>query len=153
MKGKKMKKNKKILKEDIDKEDARDILNDVDMESAEFEELVEEIDHFKKEKERVRAIVGNIGSMPTFNSKLFNYIFAFIVIGLLIISFFVKGERLHFLLSDLAIAAISAKIIYLIHNQARVNHFKLWILSSLEWKVNEISKKVKNIEKEKEEEK
>ena len=42
---------------------------------------------------------------------------------------------------DLALAALSIKILFLIHNQARVNHFQLWILTSIEWRLNEIAKK------------
>lgn len=41
---------------------------------------------------------------------------------------------------ELAIAAVSVKLIFLIHKQSRVNHFQLWILSSIEWQLNEIMK-------------
>lgn len=131
----------------IEKEEAEKILNEEDMSDKEVDELIEEIEHFKKEKERVRSIVGNIGSVPSFDTKIFNIIFAIIIAILLALSFFVVNERVHAILSDIAIAAISIKIIYLIHNQGKVNHFKLWILSSLEWKINEVSQKVKTIEK------
>ncbi|SRR6056297_3233189 len=134
------------MEENIDKKEVQDILEEEDMTDKEVEDLLEEIEHFKKEKERVRSIVGKIGSMPSFDTKLFNIIFAVIIVGLLVASFFVVNERIHAILSDIAIASISIKIIYLIHKQARVNHFKLWILSSLEWKINEVSKKVKKIE-------
>lgn len=139
--------NKNINTENIDKKKAKDILGKEDLSKDELKELIEEINHFKKEKERVRSIVGNIGSMPSFDTKAFNIAFAVIIIGLLIASFLVVNDRIHAILSDIAIAAISIKIMYLIHNQARVNHFKLWVLSTMEWKVNEISKKVNKIEK------
>ena len=113
-----------------------------DMIEEEISDLKEEIEHFKKEKERVRGIVGSIGGMPTFNTKLFNTIFLITVVILLIISFMVEG-KLHLIMSDLAIFAISLKIMLLMHNEARVNHFELWVLTSLEWKVNEISKQLK----------
>ncbi|TYB32177.1 MAG: hypothetical protein FXF47_00115 [Candidatus Mcinerneyibacterium aminivorans] len=140
------------MDKNIDKEEAQRLIEEEDMNEKEVEDLIEEIEHFKKEKERVRSIVGNIGGMPSFNSRAFNIIFSIIVIGLLVASFIVVNERIHFILSDIAIAAISVKIIYLIYKQGRVNHFKLWILSSLEWKVNEISKKVKTLEKKVEDE-
>ena len=113
-----------------------------DMIEEEISDLKEEIEHFKREKERVRGIVGSIGGMPTFNTKLFNTIFLITVVVLLIISFMVEGKR-HLIMSDLAIFAISLKIMLLMHNEARVNHFELWVLTSLEWKLNEISKQLK----------
>ncbi len=113
-----------------------------DMIEEEISDLKEEIEHFKREKERVRGIVGSIGGMPTFNTKLFNTIFLITVVVLLIISFMVEG-KLHLIMSDLAIFAISLKIMLLMHNEARVNHFELWVLTSLEWKLNEISKQLK----------
>jgi hypothetical protein len=47
------------------------------------------------------------------------------------------------LMVELAAATISAKIIYLMHCQMRVNHFKVWVLSSIEWRLNELLKIVK----------
>ena len=46
---------------------------------------------------------------------------------------------------ELATVALSVKIIYLIHCQMRINHFKFWILSSLEWRLNEIMKLIKQM--------
>jgi hypothetical protein len=31
------------------------------------------------------------------------------------------------------------------HSQARVNHFQLWILSSLEWRLNEVVKEIDKV--------
>ena len=49
-------------------------------------------------------------------------------------------DTLQLAMLEIATAAVSAKLIYLIHNQSRVSHFQLWILSSLEWQINELSK-------------
>ena len=40
---------------------------------------------------------------------------------------------------------VSLKLLYMILNQARVSHFQLWILSSLEWRLSELGKEIKNI--------
>jgi hypothetical protein len=37
---------------------------------------------------------------------------------------------------------------YLVHQEARVNHFKLWVLNSLEWRVNEIAREMREVKKE-----
>ncbi len=113
-----------------------------DRASQEMDDLKQEIKRFMKEKERVRAIVGEIGGVPTTHAKVFNTIFIVLIIVILAISL-VSGGTLRLAMVELAVAALSVKLIYLIHNQARVNHFQLWILSSLEWRLNELYKEIK----------
>lgn len=112
---------------------------------SEIEELKEELESFKEEKERIRAIVGKIGGVPTFNSTLFNVIFAVLIVLSLTISLLSGEGTLRLLMIELATVLISLKIIYLIHCQARVNHFKLWVLSSIEWRLNELMKMVRSV--------
>jgi len=114
---------------------------------TEIEDLKHELESFQKEKERVRTIIGKIGGVPKFSTKIINTLFMIGVIVPVIISVF-TGEKLQILMIELATVMLSLKIIYLIHNQAKVNHFKFWILSSLEWRINEIAKHVKEIKKE-----
>jgi hypothetical protein len=52
---------------------------------------------------------------------------------------------LRLLMIELATVTLSMKIIYMIHYQMRVNHFKFWILSSLEWRINEMAKQIKQL--------
>jgi hypothetical protein len=47
----------------------------------------------------------------------------------------------------MATVTLSIKIIYLIHAQMRVAHFEFWILSSLEWRINEVMKQVRQLRK------
>jgi len=113
----------------------------------EMSDLKLELEHFQQEKERVRAIVGKIGGLPKFRTRLFNGIF----IAILIISVagsIIGGDRLRLLMIELATVTLSLKIIYLIHCQMRINHFKFWILSSIEWRINEIIKDVRKLKKE-----
>jgi len=110
----------------------------------EIEDLNKEVQEFEKEKERVRNIIGTIGGIPTFNTKLFNVVFGVLITTFLVVSLISKGT-LRLAMIELATASISAKLIYLIHNQARVNHLVLWILSSLEWRITEIQKLLKDI--------
>jgi len=112
----------------------------------EMADLKQEIERFKQEQERIRAIVGKIGGVPTSHAKIFNIIFILVLV-ILAISL-ISGGTLRLAMVELAVAALSMKFIYLIHNQARVNHFQLWILSSLEWRLNEIYKEIKADRKE-----
>ncbi len=44
---------------------------------------------------------------------------------------------------ELATVTLSIKTICLIHAQMRVAHFEFWILSSLEWRINEMMKQLR----------
>jgi hypothetical protein len=112
----------------------------------EISDLKEELEHFKKEKERVRAIIGKVGGVPKFQTKLINAVFIIAVAASVVISV-ISGEKWRLLMIEFATVVLSLKIIYLIHNQMRVNHFKFWILSSIEWRLNEMMKLVKQIHK------
>jgi len=108
----------------------------------EISDLKQELEHFQQERERVRAIVGKIGGVPKFRSKLINAVFIIVVTASVTVSL-VGGDRLRLLMIEIAMIALSFKIIYLIHSQMRMNHFQFWILSSIEWRINEMIKHIK----------
>jgi len=110
----------------------------------EIDDLKKELEHFQQEKERVRAIIGQIGGVPKFRTKLVNVIFILVIVASVIISV-LAGEKLRLLMIELATVTLSLKIIYLIHCQMRINHFKFWILSSIEWRLTEMRKEIKQL--------
>ncbi len=112
----------------------------------ELQDLRKELEHFQKEKERVRAIVGKIGGVPKTQAKIINAVFIIVILVSLAISI-VGGEKWRLLMIEIATVALSIKIIYLIHSQMRVAHFEFWILSSLEWRINEIMKQLRALRK------
>ncbi len=111
---------------------------------SELDDLKLELEHFQQEKERVRAIIGQIGGVPKFHTKLANVGFIVLIVVTLAISI-IGGEKWRLLMIEIATVALSLKIIYLIHCQMRVNHFKFWILSSIEWRINEMMKLVRQL--------
>ena len=111
---------------------------------SELDDLKVELEHFQQEKERVRAIIGQVGGVPKFHTKLANTAFIILIAVTLVISI-VGGEKWRLLMIEIATVALSLKIIYLIHCQMRVNHFKFWILSSIEWRINEMMKLVREL--------
>jgi hypothetical protein len=110
----------------------------------EINDLKQELEHFQQEKERVRAIIGQIGGMPKFRTKLVNILFIVVIAVSLVISI-IAGEKLRLLMVEVATVTLSLKIIYLIHCQMRINHFKFWILSSIEWRLTEMRKEIKQL--------
>jgi len=113
----------------------------------ELEDLLQEVEDFRQEKEQVRAIVGKIGGVPSKTTKMLNITFFSLLTIVLIVALLPGSERLHWAMIDIAIFAVSLKLIYLIHKQSQVNHLQTWILSSLEWRINEILKQLRKMEK------
>jgi len=107
------------------------------------EDLRREIERFKTEKERVRQIVGRIGGMPSFNTRIINILFAVAIAACLAVSLFYKGVVQLFTI-EFAVTAVSIKLMFLIHKQSRVSHFQLWILSSLEWRLDQIMNELRS---------
>jgi len=110
-------------------------------------DLQQALENFEKEKERVRTIIGGIGGVPKFRTKLINVLFIAIVIAAGVISIF-SDEKLRLLMIELTTVMLSVKIIYMIHVQMRVNHFKFWILSAIEWRINEMMVQIKQLAEE-----
>jgi len=110
----------------------------------EISDLKQALENFEQEKERVRAIIGKIGGVPQFRTKLINVLFIVIIIVAGTISIF-SGDRLRLLMIELTTVMLSVKIIYMIHIQMRVNHFKFWILSAIEWRINEMTIQLKQL--------
>ena len=102
---------------------------------SELEDLKKELESFQQEKEKVRAIIGQIGGVPKFRTKLMNAIFITVLAVSVVLSI-ILGEKWQMIMIELATVTLSLKIIYLIHCQVKVNHFKFWILSSIEWRLN-----------------
>ena len=110
--------------------------------------LMRELDEFKREKEKVRNLLGSIGG-STKNRREHMINMAFLAI---VVIFFTLELTTHFLPSyislEIGILLVSIKIIMLIHSANKANHFSFWILNSIEFRVNEINKRTKSLEKE-----
>ncbi len=113
----------------------------------EIQDLKEELEKFQQEKERVRAIVGKIGGVPAAQTKIINIIFTVSIAAFLFVSI-VGGKNIRPLMMELTIVALSVKIVFLIHLQSKVNHFQLWVMSAIEWRMNEMMRIVKSLAKE-----
>jgi hypothetical protein len=116
----------------------------VKMNDQNYEELKEQLEQYKEEKERVRKIVGQIGGRKGLHyQKVTNQIFLLIVILVFILSTIFKTISYNLGL-EIGILLACIKIIWLISDQQKINHFQFWILSSLELKINELEKNYKS---------
>lgn len=110
------------------------------------EHLREELDEFQKEKERIRSIVGQIGGANNSQHKMINLLFVVLIIALLILGVVLQKITL-FLTLEVAVLLGIFKLIWMFYEAQRASHFRFWILNSLEYRINEVDRKVKKIEK------
>ena len=108
------------------------------------DELRAEIRHYLDEKEKIRKIVGQIGGRSRKGEKIINHVFVVTVLLAFLIALFFKEWRM--LTIEIAVLLVSMKLIYLVSQEAKVNHFQFWMLSSIEWRLNDIGKRVRDIE-------
>lgn len=123
------------------------------MDGHDYVALQEELESFKKEKEKIRQIVGAIGGRAqTRSDKWVNRLL--IVSMVILFSVAILHHIFHinvFLPAtfyiEIGMLLVSLKIIWMVHNQMKVNHFQFWILNSIEFRLNAIAKQMKDIEK------
>lgn len=114
--------------------------------------LENELEQFKKEKERVRNLVGRIGGKgSTKQDFIINMIFLAIIIVLFIFDILRHIFQINLPLPPLfsievGILLVSIKIIWMIYKQTKVEHFQFWILNSIEFRLNNLSKQMNDIE-------
>lgn len=111
------------------------------------QELRDEIEEFRREKNRIKEIVGEIGgAQASRQHKAVNMLLIGIIVVVLVVG--VALDKLDLVTTlEVAILVGIFKIIWMIYEFQRVNHFQFWILNSLEFRINEIHKKVKAMEK------
>ncbi len=115
--------------------------------------LEAELQHFREEKEKVRTIIGQIGGQAS-NSRdrAINIIFVVLILALLAMDI-----TRHYTTAlnwfppiislEIGVLLVSLKIIWMIHKQAKVEHFQFWILNSIEFRLTELSRRLSNMER------
>mgnify|MGYP001133348176 CR=1 FL=1 len=122
------------------------------MEYPDTQALEEELEHFRKEKEKVRLLVGRIGgSASKRRDRVMNIVFIAAIAALFLLDALRHVLDLSIPLSpifsiELGVLLVSVKIIWMIHKQSRVEHFQFWILNSIEFRLNDISRRMKTLE-------
>lgn len=117
------------------------------------ETLREELEQFRQEREKIRQLVGQIGGKKLAKrDKIINIIFITMITIVFILDILSHAVAIDIplpplLLIDLGVLLISIKIIWMIHKQSKVEHFQFWILSAMEWRLNEIITELKELHK------
>jgi len=115
--------------------------------------LLEELEQVRKEKERIRMLVGQIGGKHSQKHDQYmniGFIAALVVLFLVDILrhvFHINVPLPQMFSIELAVLLVSVKIIWMIHKGTKVEHFQFWVLNSIEFRLNDLSKHIREIEK------
>lgn len=119
----------------------------------ETEQLRRELEEFKQEKEKIRGLVGQIGgSTNNLRERLLHWGLISAVAGLLTLdvireiwhpTWIIWGSMLSL---EIGVLLVSLKVIWMLHKQQRVEHFQFWILNSIEFRLNDIVKRLRGLE-------
>ena len=121
-------------------------------EPNELESLRTELEHYRAEKEKLRDVLGQIGGRAGGKrQRVLNITFLALVCAL-----FTVEIGLHLagwdvglppaLLLSVAVLLVSVKIIWMIHRQAKIDHFQFWILNSIDFQITMISRRLTSLE-------
>lgn len=122
------------------------------MVNRDTQSLEEEVEQFRREKEKIRELVGRIGGVASAKRDRFmNGAFIVAIVALFVGDAFRHALGWRIPLSpifsiELGVLLVSVKIIWMIHKQTRVEHFQFWILNSIEFRLNDVAKRMKQIE-------
>jgi hypothetical protein len=113
--------------------------------------LKQELESYRNEKEKIRDLIGSIGGAQTSPWERALTI-AFTGAVMVLFALDVLRHILHMdvpmppLFSvEVGVLLVSVKIIWMIHRQTKVEHFQFWILNSIEFRLNAVSKDVQNL--------
>ncbi len=111
--------------------------------------LRDELEHYRREREKIRDLIGQIGG--TGNKKRErNITIAFLVV---VMAFFAFDVLRHvagwhvpllppILLLEVGVLLVSLKIVWMMHKSSKVEHFQFWILNSIEFRLNTITSRL-----------
>ena len=101
---------------------------------------------FQSEKDRLKGIVGEIGGKNNAQHKIVSLIFAILIIVLLVLGVALQKISL-FLTLEIVVLLGIFKVLWMFYEVQRSIHFQFWLLNSLEFRINDVDKRMKKIEK------
>jgi hypothetical protein len=123
-------------------------MTDEEQRKKDIASLEADLKRFREEKEKVRQIIGEVGGKKSSRrDRMINIFFVALLLGLLGVDIIKHAmEGLNWLPSmvslEIGVLLVSLKIIWMIHKQAKVEHFQFWILNSIEFRLTELNKRL-----------
>jgi hypothetical protein len=122
------------------------------MDPTDTEVLKEELEQFRREKEQIRKVVGRIGGKASAKrDKVINVAFVLAIVTLFSLDFLrhllgISVPLAPLLSIEVGLLLVSLKIIWMIHKQAKLEHFQFWILNSIEFRLNDVAKRMRELD-------
>jgi hypothetical protein len=118
----------------------------------ELDALRAELEDYRQEKEQIRKVIGVIGgNEDRKRDKALNWTIMVVLLSIFVID--ILNHFFHIAIPvppifslEVGMFLISLKIVIMIHKQSHVEHFQFWILNSIEFRINSIAKRLRNIE-------
>ncbi len=122
---------------------------DVDHDS--IKDLREELEDYKRQKNKVDQIVNLIGGKKGFKRTIiidrFLIILLVIILIMDLLHYFIGLKIVPQLLTlEVGVLLVSIKVLWIAHKRTQTEHFMFWFLSSLETRVNMTLEEVRNLE-------
>ena len=120
--------------------------------ASDTQALQDELEQFRKEKAQIKQLVGRIGGAKSNRrDAVFNAIFMALILALFVVDLLRHVVHIDVPLPplfslELGVLLVSVKIIWMIHKQTKVEHFQFWILNSIEFRLNELGRRLRAIE-------
>lgn len=112
------------------------------------EQLKEELEKFKEDKEKIKKIINEIDGTSKKQNRIVNILLIFIIFILILLG--VVFQKIDPVIAvQVAILFGVIKLIWMFYEAQRMSHFQFWIMNSMEFRINEIHKIVRKLEKEK----
>ena len=114
--------------------------------------LESELEQFKNEKEKIRNLVGQIGGQGSAKQDMvINLLFLTVIIILFVFDILRHLFQINLPLPplfsiEIGVLLVSIKIIWMIYKQTKVEHFQFWILNSIEFRLNNLSRQMNEID-------
>lgn len=113
---------------------------------AHEEQLKENLNEIQTEKDRIKGLLGEVGNKNNTQHRIVSLIFALLIVVLLVLGVALQKISLYLTLEIVAIVGLF-KVIWMFYEFQRSMHFQFWILNSLEFRINDVDKRMKKIEK------
>ena len=109
-------------------------------------ELALEVAAFEQDRDMLKKVLGGIGGKVYSRlDMVLNVVFLAIVVGL-----FTLGITTHiipiFVSLEVGVLLVSLKIAWMIHTQQKHQHFQFWVLNTIEFRINEVLKRLARLE-------
>ncbi|MCF7942129.1 MAG: hypothetical protein K9M84_10975 [Spirochaetia bacterium] len=116
-------------------------------ETFDAEDFKEDLHEFSNERERIKQMLGHIGGTDDIRRhRILN-----LSILMITITLFTLEMTTHFLPTlislEIGLLLISLKIIMLIQSMLKQNHFEFWMLNTIEYRINDMNKRVIRMER------